>query len=294
MKISPRLPILALCCLPLLAQSTPQRAEFEVASVKPSPPAAPAQLSVGIHVDGAQVRCTYLSLKDYIRIAYRLKDYQVSGPDWMASQRFDIAAKLPEGSSRDQVSPMLQHLIEDRFQLKTHRENKEIPVYGLTVAKSGLKMQHTPGTESENPADAVKAPVNVTASGSAAGTSINFGNGSYLHFGDSKLEGRKLTAVAMADSLGRFLDRPVVDMTELKGYYDFDLSFSPEDYRAMMIRAALAAGVALPPQALQLLEHSSGDSLLSAVQTLGLKLEPRKAPAELLIVDHVERSPSEN
>jgi len=78
--------------------------------------------------------------------------------------------------------------------------------------------------------------------------------------------------------LARFADRPVVDMTELKGNYDFMLEFSPEDFRAMMIRSAIAAG----------------DSLFTALQTLGLKLEPRKAPLEVLVIDHIERALTEN
>jgi uncharacterized protein (TIGR03435 family) len=270
------------------------RPEFEVASIKASPPTPPAQLSIGIHVDGAQVRCTYLSLKDYIRIAYRLKDYQVIGPDWIVSERFDIAAKLPEGASRDQVPRMLQELLEDRFQLKTHRDSKELPVYGLVVAKSGLKMERTPGTESEDPAQAVKAPVNITASGSAAGTTVNLGNGSYFSMGAGKIEGKKLTMIAFADTLSRFVDRPIVNMTDVQGYYDFTLNFPPEDFRAMQIRAALGAGIALPPQALALLENSSGDSLFTAIQALGLKLEPRKAPVEVFVVDKIQRAPGDN
>ena len=58
---------------------------------------------MGIQIDGAQVHCTYLSVRDYVRIAYRLKDYQLAGPDWIASDRFDIHAKLPEGATREQV-----------------------------------------------------------------------------------------------------------------------------------------------------------------------------------------------
>jgi uncharacterized protein (TIGR03435 family) len=293
MRSVSRLPLLALLCLPAFAQPAP-RAEFEVASVKPSPPSAPAQLQIGLHIDGAQVRCTYLSLKDYIRSAYRLGENQISGPDWIASERFDISAKIPEGSTREQVPQMLQALLEDRFQLKSHRETKDFPVYGLTVAKSGLKLQRTPGTEGEDPADARKSGVDVTASGSAAGTTVNFGNGSYFSLRDNKIEGKKLTMAALASTLTRFVDRPIIDMTDQKGYYDFTLPFSPEDFRAMMIRAALNAGVALPPQALQLLEMSNGDSLFTAIQTVGLKLEPRKAPLDVFVIDRIQRTPSDN
>ena len=77
----------------LFAQAAPARPEFEVASIKPSTVApAGAQVHVGVQIDGAQVHCTYLSVKDYIRIAYKVKEYQVTGPDWLASDRYDIEA----------------------------------------------------------------------------------------------------------------------------------------------------------------------------------------------------------
>src|SRR5215471_17539270 len=92
----------------LLAQSAPPRPEFEVASVKPSVQAPTGtQVHVGVQIDGAQVHCTYLSLKDYIRIAYQVKEFQINGPDWIPSERFDIHAKLPEGG-RDQLREMLK------------------------------------------------------------------------------------------------------------------------------------------------------------------------------------------
>src|SRR6266852_4121646 len=115
------------------------RLEFEVASIKPAPQQI-QQMNIGLHIDGAQVRGTSLPLKDYIVLAYRLKPSQVAGPDWIASQRFDIAAKLPDGASQDQFRDMLQTLLADRFQMKTHRETKESSVYVLGIAKSGLKM----------------------------------------------------------------------------------------------------------------------------------------------------------
>jgi uncharacterized protein (TIGR03435 family) len=94
--------------------------------------------------------------------------------------------------------------------------------------------------------------------------------------------------------LTRFNDKPVVDMTGLTGTYDISLTFSPEDYQAMLIRSAIYAGVTLPPQALRALEGVSGDTLFAALQTVGLKLESRKAPLEVLVVDSVSKTPTEN
>lgn len=271
------------------------RPEFEVASIRPTDQTNPAQVSVGVHVDGAQVSITYFSLKDYIRSAYRIQDYQVQGPDWIATERFDIAAKLPAGATREQVPEMLQTLLEERFKLKSHRDQKEFPVYALLPGKGGFKLKESPA---ETPADAsapAKDPnVNITASGSARGVSLNLGGGSYFSFADNKLEVKKLDMPRFCATLARFVDRPVVDMTELKGNYDFTLNFTPEDYTAMLIRSAISAGVVLPPQALKALELSSGDSLASALQLVGLKLDARKAPLPVLVVDRIEKTPTAN
>ena len=96
-----------------------------------------------MHIDGAQARCVSLTLKDYIGIAYRIKLYQISGPDWIGSDRFDISATLPAGAPISQFTEMMRRLIEERFQIKMHREKKDFPVYVLEVAKGGLKMQES-------------------------------------------------------------------------------------------------------------------------------------------------------
>ena len=130
MRVIPSVILCVAASSVLFAQSPPARMEFEVASIKPSvgTPLS-GQVHVGVQIDGAQFHCSYLSLKDYIRIAYKIKDYQVTGPDWMASERFDIHAKLPNSAPRDQVMEMLQTLLEQRFQLKMHHDSKEFSVY---------------------------------------------------------------------------------------------------------------------------------------------------------------------
>jgi uncharacterized protein (TIGR03435 family) len=280
----------------LCAQPAPVRPEFEVASIKPSaagPAVGTGQVHVGVQIDGAQVHCTYLSLKDFLRIAYQLKDYQIMGPDWMASERFDIHAKLPDGG-RGQFREMLQSLLEDRFQIKMHRDSKEFSVYGVVVGKGGLKLKESPLDPEPEGSEGGKGAVNVTATGGARGTTVNYGRGAYFTLADNKLEVRKLSMPLLAESLGRFVERPVVDMTELQGTYDLTLEFTPEDYRALLIRMALSAGVNLPPEALRLLEGASDESLFKGLQTLGLKLESRKAPLEVLVIDSATKTPIEN
>jgi uncharacterized protein (TIGR03435 family) len=289
-------------CTACFAQTAPALPQFEVASVRPSGPTAPEAMKLGVHIDGARMSCNYFSLTDLIRFAYQVKQYQVTGPDWLASDRFDIAATLPAGSKQDQTRDMMKALLLDRFQLKVHTEKKDFPVYALTVAKSGLKMKESApdvddatGTDPKDaPKAPARAPVNVSASGGRGGVNINYGNGSYFTFGDNKLVVRKLTTAQFCEMLARFEDRPVVDMTGLTAKYDLDLQFTEDDYRAMLIRSAVSAGVSLPPEALRMMEGASGDSLLAALEKIGLKLETRKAPLDVLVVDHMSRTPTEN
>lgn len=286
-----------LLAVPLAAQTPPAKPdsqqakpEFEVASIKPAAPPDVTKSYGGTHQDGAQVSFNFLSLNDYIGAAYGVRNYQISGPDWMASQRFDIVAKLPAGAQRKDIPAMMQALLADRFQMQFHRENRDLPVYGLVVAKSGLKMQESP----PDAAGAKTGVIEIAAAPTPGGVTVNYGNGAYFTFANNRFEGKKMPAAAMADVMARFSDRPVMDMTNLKGRYDFLIELSPEDFRAMGIRSAIAAGVALPPQALQYAESASGDSLANAMEKLGLKLEPRKAPVEVLVIDHMSKTPTEN
>jgi uncharacterized protein (TIGR03435 family) len=265
--------------------------QFEVASIKPSAQNAQTQVSAGLHIDGSMVRYSALSLRLYLGMAFELKDYQIAAPDWTASERWDIAAKLPEGASAKEVPKMLQALLRDRFQMKVHRETRELPVYALVSCKGELKLKESGG---DQPADSEPQERNVAVRRSGTGTTATYGNGSYFTVGNNQFEGKKLPMAIIAGALSRFADRPVVDMTDLKGNYDFSMEFAPEDFRAMMIRAAVAQGTVLPPQTLQLLEESSGDTLLNAVERLGLKLQPRKAPIEVLVIDQALRTPIEN
>lgn len=277
---------------------TPPPPQFEVASIRPSAPTALGQVGLGLHIDGSQVSLRQFALKDEIAVAFNLKQYQVSGPDWLATEKFDIVAKLPDGAPRTQVREMLQALLVDRFRMKTHHETKDFSVYALVVGKGGVKMKEEPADPPGDPADGEKktdnGAVNVSVSGGRGGVVANYGNGSYFTLGDSRIDGKKMQMNYVADMLARFEDRPVVDFTELKGRYDFTLNFTEEDYHAMMIRAAISSGMALPPEAIQAMERASGDSLFSALQTVGLKLESRKAPLDVLVIDHAEKAPTEN
>src|SRR5262245_47916088 len=126
----------------LFAQNT--RPAFEVASIRPSVNTQRQAVAAAGSTDDAHFRIGGLTIRDYISMGYAVKLNQISGPDWITTDRFDIAATLPEGSRPDQVPSMMQALLEDRFELKTHREKKEFAVYALRVASTGLKTTEVP------------------------------------------------------------------------------------------------------------------------------------------------------
>ena len=276
----------------LLGQSTSPA--FEVASIRASVDAQRQAVAAVGRIDGAQYRIAGLTLKDYISMAYGLKLNQITGPDWIATDRFDIWATLPEGAKPNQIPAMMQSLLEDRFELKSHRDKKEFPVYALRVASGGLKVSEVPADPASDPPSAT-TPQTYTRSGSGQGISVDYGLGSSFAFANDKFEGKKLTMTLLASTLERFLDRPVLDATTLTGAYDVSFDLAPEDYRMMLIRAAVAAGLVMSPNALRALDGpSSPPSLVDGLGKFGLQLESRRAPLEVLIVDSARKTPSEN
>ena len=210
------------------------------------------------------------------------------------TDRFDISATLPAGSAPAQLPEMLQALLAERFQVKLHREKKEFPVYVLLPGKGALKMKESP-PDPDVDKDEPKGTTNAAASGSEAGVGVNLGHGSSYSLANNRFEARKLTMAVIATSLERFADRPIVDMTGLAGQYDFALDLTPEDYRAMLMRAAVSAGVTLPPDTMRLLDSTSaGGALSDALQQVGLKLEARKAPLDVLVIDEALKTPTAN
>ncbi len=275
----------------LFGQAASSKLEFEVASVRPAQPNGPERVAVGVHLDGSQVRIASFSMRDFVALAYRVKLNQVTGPEWTASDRYNVNATLPAGSTSSQIPEMVQSFLAERFQLKVHREKKDMPVYALVLGKPPLKLQEAaPSADDPDP----KGVVNVSGGGSAAGVSVDLGHGASYTFANNKFEARRVRMDTLATILERFMDRPVVNLTDLKGTYDLTLPVTEEDYRILLVRAAVNSGVNLPPQALRLLDAGSPVSLFDAVQQLGLKLDARKAPLDLVVIDDALKTPTEN
>jgi len=290
-------------------QTAPAPLTFEVASVKVAGPLDPqkimsGQQRIGKKVDKARVEYSSLSLDAFIMEAYKIKSYQLSGPDWMSgisAPRFDIQAKLPDGATEAQIPEMMQALLAERFGLKIHKETKERNTYALVVAKTGLKMKPYEAP-AESPADDSNQGMKISGNmQDGKGITVKGGQdgGTYKvnmspDMKSMRMEFSKMPMLALVEMLTRMVDRPVVDMTELKGDYQvaLDLPMSA----AMAMAGAMGAGAGSVPHGGPAIPEASdpGTSIFESVQKLGLKLEPRKGPVEIIVVDHVEKAPTEN
>ena len=269
--------------VPVAAQAP---AQFEVASIKPSPPEPPTPGTAGLRITQRQARFTFLSLKDYIGIAYGVRVYQIAAPDWIASARFEIIATMPEGVPGEQLPQMMRALLEDRFKMKTHRETRELPAYVLETLP-GFKLE--PVT-----ADAPGDAFTVTSTSGPGGAVVDLGQGASLTVGGNTIEAKKVDLTMLAATLERFMDRPVVNQTGRIERFNVTIELTPEDFTAAMIRSAVAAGVALPAPAMRLLDTASPNAIPDALKALGLSLNARKAPLEVVVIDSAEKTPTDN
>ena len=276
---------------PLLAQSP----QFEVASVRPFAPTQ-GQVAAGLHFDGAQVRGVGLSLRDYLATAYRFKATLISGPDWTATERYDIQATLPDGSTKAQVPEMLQALLAERFQVKLHKEKKEFPIFALVLAKGPQKLKELPPDPNEDKAN--DEPVGMANVATIAvvgnGVSVTYARGASISVGNNRIEVNKLPLWVFCRNLERYSDRQIVDMTGLPGTYTFTVDVTPEDYQAMLIRSAVLRGQNIMAEAQKLLDATPSSALSDALQQVGLKLEARKAPLDVIVIDSALKTPTAN
>ena len=299
----------------LAGGSLGQGPAFEVASVKIAEPITPAMISsgklhAGMKVDGKRVDIGLMSMAQLICKAYDVKSYQVSGPSWMQAMgmtgtRFDIVANLPEGATKEQVPQMLQNLLAERFKLAIHKDSKEQAIYALVIGKGGLKIKESApppaAPDGSTPNTAVTGSSSVTVTQSKNSVVTSDGQGKQQRIIPSpdgksmRFEISGATLAELAEGLTPMVDHPIVDMTGLTGKYDVTLDISMQD----LMNAARAAGAAVPPAAVDPSKPADaasdpGGSLFTSIQGLGLKLEPRKTAMTQIVVDHVEKTPTEN
>jgi uncharacterized protein (TIGR03435 family) len=228
-----------------------QTPAFEAASIKA---ADTTRTGSGINVEAARIRVINATLKFCVQVAFNVKDFQVSGgAGWTDSERFDIDAVAAKPFEQGEMRAMLQTLLAERFAVKIHRDTQEKQGYALVVAKNGPKMPPP-----------VEDP------------SIMF---SRTSTGDLTLSAKNVTMAQLASALSSNLGAIVVDRTGLDGKFDASMQWTPD--RPMMSKS----GEPIMPPA----DAVPGPSIFTVIQEkLGLKLESRKVPVEVIIVDHAE------
>jgi uncharacterized protein (TIGR03435 family) len=257
-----------------------QRLSFDAASIKPGPTRPPDKIDPAPPggpgtSDPGRVRYTLISLKSLLMKAYDVKSFQISGPDWLGSERFDIEATMPPATTQEQFQAMLQNLLADRFNVSIHHERRELPIYSLVIAKGGVKLRESTDSPQES-----KAEYGFPA---LRGTSGERPRTMELSMRDrARFIGYRQTIRDLADHLSGPLTRPVIDATGLAGTYDFTLTFSLE-------------GIGIPNSVGSGSEAEAPPDIFNALQTqLGLKLEPKRGEVDFLVIDHIERTPTAN
>jgi uncharacterized protein (TIGR03435 family) len=304
---------------------------FEVASIKFAAPLDRAKLladiengvtpRLGARVDGARAEYIYMTVGDLIVLAYNVKSDQITGPGWITTQPFDVIAKLPEGTSKNDIPKMLQSLLEDRFKLALHRASKERLVLTLMIGEGGPKMAEAskalkpldpnmPLAPGEKQVDGPDGPIRIATDKNGRVT-MNMGAKGTVSYvvepatRSMRIEASQLTMGGLADLLTTLLRAmggglQVRDMTGLAAKYQVSITFSLEDLAgaarakwtddpnppAGAARATGPADVASDP--------GGSSSLLKVVHAMGLKLGSGKVMTEQLIIDHIEKTPTEN
>jgi uncharacterized protein (TIGR03435 family) len=314
-KIAAAIFVLAAGVATANAQQAKAPLSFEVASIKLAEPLDPQKLisgqqRLGMKVDAARVDIESVSLTDLVNMAFKIPPSRTSGPAWsgpdnpLTAQRFSVHATIPSGATKDDVPEMLQSLLAERFKLAYHREQKEQSVFALIVGKNGPKLQPSPPDAPPAP-DAAPAggsnrpdPLQVSGNpqsgmvirGAAGALKMNMSPDGMMH-----LEAERLTMAQLAGSLTGFVGRQVVDETGLTGNFKLVLDLSRDD----MLASARAAGINIPGGGIPGASAAGpadpgGSSIFQSVENMGLKLESRKSPVEFLIVDRLEKLPTED
>lgn len=254
---------------------------FEVATVKRSALPQPGRYQARFPARGGpgttrptHFECRGCPLALLLAKAYDLDLYQVSGPDWVQGNLFEVDANVPDKTTVDQFHRMLQTLLSERFRLKFRREARESAGYELSLGSGGVRLLHEAGSPVDPPEMNSAPQMKTDPQGFPIllpGMTIAMSNGRY----------RRHTQEAIGD-LTKFLalqlGKPVIDRTGLNGRYDITLSF---------IMPRVRPGKTDEPEI-------PGPSLIDAIRSIGLKLESKKVLVDYLVVEHADRVPIDN
>jgi uncharacterized protein (TIGR03435 family) len=270
---------------------------FEVASLKPG---RYDDTNFGFRITPARFQAENASLISLIRFAYGIRsDAQLpKGPGWIGSEKFDLDAKFADSQVEalkkltpderfDQYRLMVQSLLADRFKLKLSSQAENLPVYALEVAKGGPKLKDVQGGVPPPPSGRPGPPPPPPPPGATLPAGAQMPKLPRLMGGEGHLTAGAVSMIFLTDWLYRQPEmegRVIVDETGLKGYYDFELNWTPDESHAPSPNetgGGQGSADAAP---------RDGPSIFTAFQEqLGLKLVPNKAPVEVLIIDHVEK-----
>jgi bla regulator protein blaR1 len=238
------------------AQSADKLPRFEVASVKPAKPGniAPQAPTPG------RLTLIGIPMQALIQYAFRAPRYLLSGgPKWLESERYDIVATMPANTVYATRRWMMQDLLQERFHLVMHREKRALPVYALMQSRNGPKFQ-------------------------VEKREMREGDGRIGGGGPGRIGGIKVSAFDLAEVLSDYLDRPVLDETGIDGLFDFKLIWTLDE-----TPRALNPAEQHPPV------DPNGASIFAAIQEqLGLRMVPQRGSIDMLVIDRVDRVPSEN
>lgn len=227
-------------------------ATFEVAVVKPGGVGQPS-----MRVSPAQLSMQNATLRQLVKYAYGVQDYQLAGPAWIDSTTYSVFAKPPASTPMKQLGPMLQALLAERLRLTVHREPRLMPGFALTVGEKGPKLRKTEGGD--------------------AMTTVGRG---FL-----KVENESMSA--FAELLAGQLQRPVEDRTGLQGVFGFRLEWAPEQTPPADLRGSAAPPVVNASDPIA--------SIFDALQDqLGLRLRVQPVSVQVLVIDHAEKVPIGN
>ncbi len=265
---------------PILAQSVPLPS-FEVASIKRATEDS-GKVRVGDQIwssagasfkPGGAFEAVNATLGSVIRLAYGLREFQtVGGPEWLNTDRFDIQARGPQGGAESEAPRRLQSLLAERFALKVHRETRDRPIYALVLARANASLGPRLRQSQEPAVDGFAAS-----------------RGRCTPPGPSGPISMRLCGVTMASLADLYLqmytDRTIVDRTGLTGGFDLALHFDSRQIPGV----GPGGGFPAAPQAAEPAATDAVSIFTALEEQLGLKLEAQTGPAEVLVIDHVER-----
>jgi uncharacterized protein (TIGR03435 family) len=241
---------------------------FEVASIKPN-----VSRQVGSFIDamrpGGRFTATNWTLGQLLGLAYRIRSYQLfGGPGWVDSDQFDIVAKANRPYTSSEFPDLLRVLLTDRFKLTVHSETRELRRYALTVMRPGRLGPRIKVAKEDCAALLAKGTPPLPENGKMPPCAAETHAG--RHF-----IGRAVTMTQFARMLAFQTQATVIDGTELTGGFDIELDWLPETEASLLNE---------PPT------RVDGVSIFTAVrEQLGLKLEPKKGPVEVIVIDHAEK-----